>query len=402
MPNPKGVNGSSVKVYPPDDQLRETLLKYVKRGHTQQQKLERLIEDHQLKISIAVLNKLERRLGIPSVKGSRRVAAEVAAQAVIDELEKDLAQNNGPNYVKMQLQNKLILVPRAILAAKKTQIHRTPLSALGPFHEICSDGHEKLGAQALQMGGIGLPIYAFKDKWTAKLLKINVVPNDRTNAAIGHLYLDFVAETSGTGLQMTVDKGSEIGWMLAMQDCLREIFAPNIDPDVYPAHICVKSVHNTVIEAFWRWLKVEHIFSEITVYHRHLFNWIFPSLVQAELDDFRSYWNSHKIRYQADKIMPSGHVPSDAAEHPQLFGGINCFIKVPVATVEDLRAALSDEVGPREQHLRWVSPEFEQFAQTVYESLGRPDLTLASSWDVFSQMSLEIERLGPDMWPEME
>jgi hypothetical protein len=42
---------------------------------------------------------------------------------------------------------------------KKKKIYRHPLSALGPFHEVSSDGHEKLGKQALKMGDVGLPIY---------------------------------------------------------------------------------------------------------------------------------------------------------------------------------------------------------------------------------------------------
>ncbi|KAF7310263.1 hypothetical protein MIND_00400200 [Mycena indigotica] len=433
MPNLSGINGSGTKQYPPDDVLQETLLKYVRRGLKQKEKLARLVEDHQLEISVATLNKIERRLEIPSVRRNRP-SQEVAVQAVIDEVEKDIAQNNGPNYVKTQLQQKLILVPRNTIrrvmqqefpsgpdirypGRKKSQVFRTPLSALGPYHEISSDGHEKLGAQALQMGGVGLPIYAFKDKWTAQLLKINVIPNDRTNAAIGHLFLDFVAENGGIGMQMTVDKGSEIGWMLAIQDCLRETFAPNIDLDIYPPHACVKSVHNTIIEAFWRWLKVkrglslrehvlrgknEHIFDEGSILHSHLFNWLFPPLIQAELDEFRQYWNSHKIRFQPEKIMPSGHIPSDAAEYPQLFGGINCFIKVPASTVEDIREVLSAEVGPREQHLSWVTPEFDTFARTIYEMIERPTLTLESSWTVFVQMSDKMDALGQDTWPAME
>jgi hypothetical protein len=80
---------------------------------------------------------------------------------------------------------------------KKHKIYRHPLSALGPFHEVSSGGHEKIGAQALKMGDIGLPIYGWKDKWCAYLLKINVVPNYRTNAAIGHLFLDFIEEYGG-------------------------------------------------------------------------------------------------------------------------------------------------------------------------------------------------------------
>ncbi|KAJ7877573.1 hypothetical protein B0H14DRAFT_2342283, partial [Mycena olivaceomarginata] len=97
----------------------------------------------------------------------------------------------------------------------------------------------------------------------------------------------------------------------------------------YPPHASVKSVHNTIIEAFWRWLhqklgfnlkdhilrgKTEHIFNSAVGFHKDLFNWIFPPLVQAELDEFRTYWNQHRIRSQAEKNMPSGHVPADLIE----------------------------------------------------------------------------------------
>jgi hypothetical protein len=77
----------------------------------------------------------------------------------------------------------------------KGKIPRKGLTSIGAFHEVSSDGHEKLGIQALKMGDIGLPIYAYKDKWTAYLLKIDVVPDSRSAGAIGHLFLDFIAET---------------------------------------------------------------------------------------------------------------------------------------------------------------------------------------------------------------
>ncbi|KAF7302852.1 hypothetical protein MKEN_01247400 [Mycena kentingensis (nom. inval.)] len=432
MVNLTGKNGVGVITYPPDADLKSALLFCVKNGFSQDKKLAYLAQEDTsqqkhwtLKIGLSNLNKIERRLEIPSAR-RLRAPAEVETQAIIDEVERDLQQNNGPNYVKTQLQLRGMIVPRDAIRAvmnrefpmgaqirypgrKKSQVFRTPLAAFGPYHEISADGHEKLGAQALQMGGVGLPIYALKDKWTAELLKMDVVPNDRTNAAIGHLFLDFVAEKGGIGMQMTMDKGSEIGWMVAIQDTLRAIYAPGIDPDIHPSHACVKSIHNTIIEAFWRWLKMkrgltlrehilrgklENIFSPMTLYHKHLFNWIFPPLVQAELDDFRNYWNHHQIRFQREKIMPSGHVPRDAALHPAHYGGIDCFIRVPASTVSELREVLTEEVGPREQHLAWVTAEFDEFAVAVYESLGKPKITLESSWSVFARMSEEIEGLA--------
>ncbi|KAJ7790046.1 hypothetical protein B0H14DRAFT_2277457, partial [Mycena olivaceomarginata] len=145
--------------------------------------------------STTKLNQLEKQLDIPSI---RRTPAprEMAAQVIADEVDKDTAQQNGPNYVKSKLKDKLIMVPRHIVRSvmhewfpegpeirfpghKKTKILRRPSSALGPFYEVSSDGHEKIGTQAFKMGDISLPIYGWKDKWTAYLLKINVVPDPK-------------------------------------------------------------------------------------------------------------------------------------------------------------------------------------------------------------------------------
>ncbi|KAJ7021265.1 hypothetical protein C8F04DRAFT_1314842 [Mycena alexandri] len=424
MPNPTGKNGAGKKIYPPDDELKRSLEQYVRWGLTQEQKIERLVKDHNLSIRTTKLNDIERRLEIPSVRRTR-APREVAAQAVADEMDKDIAQNNGPNFVKSKLTNKLVMVTRDEVRRlmhefnplgaerrypgyKKNRVYRHPLSALGPFHEVSSDGHEKIGPDALKMGDIGLPIYGWKDKWTADLLKIDVVPNSRTNAAIGHLFLDFIEEYGGIALQSTTDKGSEVGWLEAIRTILWEQCAPDINPNVYPAHRSIKSVHNTVIEAFWRWLreklginlrdhilrgKTEHIFDPNVVFHRDLFNWIFPPLVQAELNEFRTWWNQHQIRSQRNKNMPSGHVPADALEHPEFYGGINCFIKVPKEMIVELREFLTEEVGPRSKHLDWVDAEFATLAKSVHDALGSPQITLTNSWEIFKEMSTLIENM---------
>ena len=63
----------------------------------------------------------------------------------------------------------------------------------------------------------------------------------------------------------------------------RDVFAPDINPDVYPEFATIKSIHNTVIEGFWRWLrlkwgitikehilrgKTEHIFNPTVEFHK--------------------------------------------------------------------------------------------------------------------------------------
>lgn len=158
-----------------------------------------------------------------------RKATEHVIQAIVDEAEKDLNQMNGPQFVKDRLKDRGIFVSRCVLfhifvpkgteqcfrdAVAETmhlyypegfdtrmpggrKIVRKALFALGIWHEVSGDGHEKLGSLALQMGSIGLPIYGLKEKWSDNLLYIVVVPNTRNAFAAGHIYLDFLEKYLG-------------------------------------------------------------------------------------------------------------------------------------------------------------------------------------------------------------
>jgi hypothetical protein len=74
----------------------------------------------------------------------------------------------------------------------RKKVKRVQLQAHGTWQELHCDGHEKLGALALKMGGVGLPIYGMRDKWSGALLEMDVVRNDRLADIIGHVFLDFV------------------------------------------------------------------------------------------------------------------------------------------------------------------------------------------------------------------
>ena len=76
----------------------------------------------------------------------------------------------------------------------KDGIDRVPLDCLGPWHQLHWDGHEKLGVQALDMGGLALPIYAGKDQFSSFVPVMRVIPNVRLANTIGHFFLDVVEE----------------------------------------------------------------------------------------------------------------------------------------------------------------------------------------------------------------
>jgi hypothetical protein len=117
---------------------------------------------------------------------------------------------------------------------------------------------------------------------------------------------------------------------------------------------------------------------------RPLFNWIWPPVVQGELDHLTARWNSHVIRRQRNKLMPSGVSPNDLYAHPEHYGG-RCFaIPVPQAAVNAFRDSIRIA---RDAALSWVPAEFDAVAGQVYELLGSPECSAETAWDLFSKMA---------------
>ncbi|KAJ7266195.1 hypothetical protein C8J57DRAFT_1511128 [Mycena rebaudengoi] len=132
--------------------------------------------------------------------------------------------------------------------------------------------------------------------------------------------------------------------------------------------------------------KVERIFSPNIELHLSLFYWIFVPLLQAQLDEFRLWWNHHRVHSQKDKNMPSGHIPYDTLDHHQNYGGMDCRLPVPQVAVDDLRQMVTKDVGSRDLHLSWYSAEFHVVADQIYFEIGRPTLNVDTAWDVFQAM----------------
>lgn len=121
-----------------------------------------------------------------------------------------------------------------------------------------------------------------------------------------------------------------------------------------------------------------------------LFHWLWPPIVQQKLDEFVEYWNTHKVRTQEGKKMPSGATPLHIFTCPETYGGGRYSQPVPLEATEALRNNL--EVT-REEAFRWVSPEFAAAAEEVYTEIGLPALTLDSGWGVFVRMAAILERM---------
>ncbi|KAF4568635.1 hypothetical protein EYR36_010648 [Pleurotus pulmonarius] len=422
MVNPTGRNQYGQKEYPSDDTFVAVFARYAAEkngsGLNADEQRDRLKSELKLDISRAKLFAIRRRLKIPSVRKNTTSPHE-RAQAVLDIKADDILGNWGVGQTRQRLANKGILIPRDELRTYlhdnfdeefdrrfirgRNGIDRVPLNCLGPWHQIHCDGHEKLNAQALEMGPVSIPIYGFKDQFSAFVVSLKVVPDSRNVETICHLFLDLVEENGCIPLQLVMDKGAEIGDMVRAQETLRSRFAPEFSDDKWPPTVQVQSKRNTPIESFWSWQRkgegfnIKHailsgkatgLFNPGCQLHIDLFNWIWPPLVQARLDIFREYWNNHRISKQKKKLLPSGTSPRHAWTAPSSAraDARPCSIGVEYSAVRQLREGIGGDDG-REQALAFVNPVFKANADAALGTLGFPEITLANVWEIFSAVA---------------
>ncbi|KAK6981183.1 hypothetical protein R3P38DRAFT_3410887 [Favolaschia claudopus] len=351
MVNPTGKNGVDNGVFPPDDELKEILHDFQRRGLSLAIRLRYLEEKHGMKIGSTKLKKLNKKFEVPSARKFNDV--EGATAAIADIVSRDINQGQGPDTVKRVAALRLnIIIPRDFVRATMHGLvgqgpsdlrrpgrrsgpkKRGALYAIGIFQEIHADGHEKVGEKALRMGaGIGIDIYGMRDH-VGKLLWMVAVPNSRLSDTIGHVFLDMVSKYGAISVQVTFDGGSELGWLSAFQTTLRETFAPELSTAEWPACVAVQSSINIPIESTW-----------------HLFRWLWSKIVQISLDEFVDYFNNKKTRRQRARILPSEVAPNVNVvfDMPQDYGLENLAIAVPQAAIDQLRDLIDT---PRSEALR--------------------------------------------------
>lgn len=112
-----------------------------------------------------------------------------------------------------------------------------------------------------------------------------------------------------------------------------------------------------------------------------LVQWLWPTLIQQELDELKAHFNCHKIRYDSTSLLPSGVSPEVAYSLYEDYGAQNCLQPVDPDVVQNLM----DELGG-EDVIRFVSVAYAARAQEVFDSLDVPKITFKNVWKIFQTM----------------
>ncbi|KAL0567778.1 hypothetical protein V5O48_014215 [Marasmius crinis-equi] len=416
--NPTGKNQYPDCPKPGDPQVNEYLREYHRKGITSYAKLSKLLKaDHDISMGAKTVQRRLEVLGLyASGKTTKDMSEVEKRQLVADQLAKDPSRRKGPAIMKeaiafdtgihltrdwihdeMKLQDPEGFEERAPTAKK---IPRVQLVVLGPNHEWSGDGHDKLSA-------IGFPIWGIRDVWCGRWLGLWVVPNNRLKVAIAYLYLSLVYEMGGMPVQSTTDCGSETTRVFALANALREYFSPELNSQETPAHRFLRSVHNVTIERGWLQLRLQwglnvkkfweaglNIYDPLDKDHQNLVQWLWPNLIQRKLDTLKERFNHHKVRYDKDKINPSGTSPELAYK---LYWEHGAHITDGLQPVDrSVIGKLMEELGGPDI-LRFVTVGYEKMAQRVFDELELGTVTFENIWRVFEVMLPHMSNIECDV-----
>ncbi|KAF8531361.1 hypothetical protein JB92DRAFT_2692108, partial [Gautieria morchelliformis] len=261
---------------------------------------------------------------------------------------------------------------------------------LCPHREWSVDGHNKLTK-------IGFPVC---NVWPGQWLGIWVVPNSHLKLAIVYLYLSLVeislSSMTGMPIQITMDCSMETTTVFSMANALREYFSPELSTNEVPAHKFLKSVHNTTIEQGWLQLHLQwgddvKVFWEAgngiynssnpEQYQRTSTKWLWPKLIQQELDELQDHFNNHHVQKDRNKVLPSGVSLNEAFTLHEAYSAENLLQPVNKDVLKELMVSIGGD-----DLIQFVSIEYAIHAQEVYDSLGIQKLTMFNVWTIFQAM----------------
>ncbi|KZT59911.1 hypothetical protein CALCODRAFT_430333 [Calocera cornea HHB12733] len=279
----------------------------------------------------------------------------------------------------------------------KKQIHKTSLWSIGVSEEWSGDGFEKL-----QRVAGGLPCWGLRDKASRRFLGLWVLPNVRLGVVPPALYLRAARKAGGVPLRLVLDKGTETIQVGALAKALSRLaYAPNIDPEVLPPFLQIKSIYNITIERSWRGLFNDELEAIALVWDAgiragicrphiqleyFLARWVWARTVQCKLDQYVAERNSSKIRQQTRSHLPCGLSPNEIWFNPQEHHLDNCLIPVPAHILDDL---IEQYTPPK--LFQFVPDDVDHFASRVYLALGEPILNVNTAWDVYERLMARAE-----------
>ncbi|KAF8168900.1 hypothetical protein BJ912DRAFT_862426, partial [Pholiota molesta] len=325
-----------------DPKLIEALNKYHREGKSNNKVIAQcLLADYGIVASKSTVKRRRKQLGLKGSGATTREMPHLEKLALIlHEMDLDPSRGHGLDNIRARIAFDFgIHLTRDFISdvmhtqdaegfhlrepgAKK--IPRTRKNPIGIHERWSGDGHDKLNS-------IGFPIWAVVDEATSKWLGGWVLPSNRLGTIIAYVYLCLVETYGGMPLQFTTDCGSETTQAFGYGNALRE-----------------------------------------------LCQWLWPKLLQQELNMFMDFRNGVKMRRDKYKAGRSGFSRNDMFSLHSEFDLQNCLLPVDITVIQEMKEDMGGDAL-----LSFVPLAFAECANAAYMTLGVQNLSMGNVWAVF-------------------
>lgn len=216
---------------------------------------------------------------------------------------------------------------------------RKNYSVPGPNHIWNMDGYDKLKPYGFALQGC-------VDGFSRKVLWAKVGTTNNKPEVVAHHYAGLVMET---GYIPVVDAGTENTLTGLIQQALRHRHANKYAGK--DSYVVGPSTANQRIERYWREARRNttgfhidffktmidnNVLNNKDILDREILRFCFAHLIQRDLNRAVDEWNSHRVRAQASRGLPSV-IPNVMFHSPELYKAKICQKKVNVQDVKRIR-----------------------------------------------------------------
>lgn len=226
-----------------------------------------------------------------------------------------------------------LIDPEGIKIRTRKKLRRRNYSVPGPNHIWHCDGYDKLKPY-------GFAVHGCIDGFSRKVLWLTVGTTNNKPEVIAHNYTSLVKKIGFIPRVLRVDAGTENTLAGTIQQALRH---HHDDPFAGKDSFVVgPSTANQRIERYWgearsntmgfyidlfKTLIDLNVINNKDILDRELLRFCFAHLIQRQLTRAQDEWNSHRVRAQKSRGLPSG-IPNMMYYYPIQLGAVDCKKKI--------------------------------------------------------------------------
>ncbi|KAG2121119.1 hypothetical protein DEU56DRAFT_873841 [Suillus clintonianus] len=293
-------------------------------------------------------------------------------------------------HVPRELIAKLLKItePTAVKARRRGRLKRRRFWCAGVNDVWPQDQHDKWLR-------FGLWLHISLDPFTGWINWLKIWWTNKNPRLIARYYLDCCRKLGAVPLITQSDPGSENFAVANAQTMIRHRLDPALNGTLQ--HRWMRKHQNIKPEIMWSVLRrdfapgFENILDEgVTrglydinnTLQNYVFRWLAIPWLQAELDAWAHRRNHNAPRRDKNKILPHG-IPAIIRSKPHEFNSLDFKVAVPSALFDEVEAIYAP---PNHPVFDLVPPLFEQRAQYLYTSLGKPQVSSDSFWNVYQML----------------